>query len=160
MGVNGRLCMKPPCSKAVRQGDPREQGCVWKIWRSVWSSMTASLLFYTPPFPFPILTAEFKIGCTTFPQCSRTFTILSRPLLSGIFYSYTDGYLPNEEKDTSTWFKSYWGLFFKTRNTRELSAQRIITCLNYPYHCQKNHKQPWHPLCATVFKWKGQPNLA
>lgn len=75
-----------PCSKAVRQGDPREQGCVWKIWRSVWSSMTTSLLLYTPPFSNSNQTVQFKIGCTGSPQSSRTFTVLSPALLSGILF--------------------------------------------------------------------------
>lgn len=62
-------------SKAVRQGDPREQDCVWKIWRSVWSSMTASLLLSTSPFSNSNLTAKFKIGCTESSRSIRTFTV-------------------------------------------------------------------------------------
>lgn len=49
-GSKWRIMHEALCSIAVRQGDPREQGCVWKIWRSAWSSMTASILLYTPPF--------------------------------------------------------------------------------------------------------------
>lgn len=54
------IMQEAPSSKAVRQGDPREQGCVWKIWRSAWSSMTTSLLLYTPPFFISNLSAEIE----------------------------------------------------------------------------------------------------
>lgn len=76
-----RIMQEAPSSKAVRQGDPREQGCVWKIWRSAWSSMTASLLLYTPPF----FHFQFQ-GCTGSPGSIHTFTILSSALLSGILF--------------------------------------------------------------------------
>lgn len=84
--------------------------------------------YFTHPFPIPILTAEFKIGCTTFPQCIHTFIILSLPLLSGIFYSYTDGYCLMKRK-------THWvGLnptenvaLKKKRNTRGIFFE---TCLH------------------------------
>lgn len=76
-GTKWRIMQEAPCSKSVRQGDPREQGCVWKIWRSVWSSMTASFLLYTPPFSNSSLTATctFKIGCSASPQSIHTCPI-------------------------------------------------------------------------------------
>lgn len=44
----------PPASSwpAVGQGDPGEQGCVWKIRRSAWSSMTAALFLSLSPSLF------------------------------------------------------------------------------------------------------------
>lgn len=75
LSVHGRkwqIMHEAPRSTAVGQGDPREQGCVWTIWRSVWSPMTASLFTLHAAF-FPISNRK---GCTASPYKS-IYTFIS-----------------------------------------------------------------------------------
>lgn len=124
--------MKPLAAKAVRQGDPREQGCVWKIWRSVWSSMTASLLLYKPHFHISNQTAKFKIGCTTSPaKHSHIYNFISTKWLF-LFFSSTDNYLPNRRlvEDYNHGLNSTEDVAFCQEAHEELSSFKTCQHLN------------------------------